>query len=67
MGGEDVSILDTFDPEGEEIVQAKNTVSQIANFPATMLVVFSEKFCELFLSRYQASKIGELPPACWRS
>ena len=55
-----MSIIDTFDCNGEEIIRAKNNVRMIENFPATMLVVFSAKVCKLFLSKYDATKIGAL-------
>lgn len=58
-----MSIIDTFDCNGEEIIEAKNTVRMIENFPTTVLVVFSAKVCNLFLSKYDAIKIGALSVA----
>ena len=55
-----MSIIDTFDYQGEEIVQAQNNISMIENFPSTIIVVFTAKVCELFLEKYNASKIGSL-------
>jgi len=55
-----VSIIDTFDFAGEEIIKAKNNVRMIENFPTTLVVVFSAKVCNLFLSKYDAIKIGAL-------
>ena len=55
-----MSIIDTFDCNGEEIIKAKNNVRMIENFPKTMLVVFQARFCELFLKQYNAFKIGAL-------
>ncbi len=55
-----MSIIDTFDCNGEEIIKAKNNVRTIENFPTTVLVVFSAKMCKLFLSKYKAMKIGAL-------
>ncbi len=55
-----MSIIDTFDCNGEEIIKAKNNVSIIENFPTTMIVVFSAKLCRLFLSKYDSIKIGAL-------
>ena len=55
-----MSIIDTFDYNGEEIIKAKNNVRMIENFPTTLLVVFSAKVCNLFLSKYDAIKIGAL-------
>ncbi len=42
-----MSITDTFDLYGEEIIKAKNNVSVIENFPKTVIVVFSINFCKL--------------------
>lgn len=55
-----MSIIDTFDCCGKEIVKAGNNIRKIENFPKTMLVVFSAKFCSLFLSKHQATEIGYL-------
>ena len=55
-----MSITETFDYNGEEIIKAKNNVQMIDDFPATLLVVFSAKVCNLFLSKYDATKIGAL-------
>lgn len=53
-------IIDAFDLSGEEIIQAKNLVEEIKDFPKTVVVVFSTKFCHLFLKQYKAEKIGSL-------
>lgn len=45
-----MSIIDTFDCYGEEIIKAKNNFRAIDNFPTTMIVVFSARFRELFLN-----------------
>ncbi|MGN0786119.1 MAG: nucleoside phosphorylase [Christensenellales bacterium] len=56
-----MSIVDTFDCYGEEIISAKSNVRMIENFPAIVLVVFSAKLCKLFLNKYDdAIKIGAL-------
>lgn len=55
-----MSIIDTFDSHGEEIIKAKNNIRMIENFPTTMIVVFSAGIRELFLNKYNASKIGSL-------
>ena len=47
-----MSIVDTFDCYGEEIISAKSNVRMIENFPAIVLVVFSAKLCKLFLNKY---------------
>lgn len=58
-----MSIIDTFDLNGEEIIKANNNVRMIENFPTTVLVVFSVKMCNLFLSKYNAIKICSLSAA----
>lgn len=58
-----MSIIDTFDFDGEEIIKAQNNVRMIEHFPATVLVVFSVKLCRLFLSKYDTVKIGALSAA----
>ena len=53
-----MSIIDTFDPFGKELIHAENNVTKLANFPKIMLVVFSAKFRTFFLSKYNATEIG---------
>lgn len=53
-----MSIVDTFDCNGEEIIKAGNNVKKIDHFPKTMLVVFSGKFRSIFLDKYDAAEIG---------
>lgn len=55
-----MSIINAFDDQGEEIIQARNNVRMIEDFPATLLVVFSAKMRDLFLLKYDAIKIGAL-------
>ena len=55
-----MSIEDTFDYNGEEIICAKDNLKMIENFPSTLVVVFSAKLYNLFLSKYDAEKIGAL-------
>jgi len=55
-----MSIINTFDFDGEEMIQAKDNVRGIEGFPKTVIVVFSAKYCELFLSKYSPSTIGSL-------
>jgi len=55
-----LSIVNTFDPSGKELIKAENNVRKIEKFPKTILVVFSAKFCSLFLSKYDAREIGGL-------
>jgi len=42
-----MSIIDTFDRYGEEIIKVKNNIQEIKNFPSTVIVAFSAKFCKL--------------------
>lgn len=53
-----MSIIDTFDFEGKEIIRAGDFIKKSENFPKTMIVVFSAKFCSLFLDKYNATEIG---------
>ena len=55
-----MGILDAFDRDGEEIIKAENNVRRIEDFPATVIVAFSAKVRNLFLSKYDAEKIGAL-------
>ena len=55
-----MSIIDTFDCNGQELIKASNNVVKIDNFPKTMVVAFSAKFCALFLKKYQPTEIGAL-------
>lgn len=55
-----MSIINTFDRYGEEIIKASNNVKKIENFPTTVMVVFSAGFTRLFLSKYRTVKIGAL-------
>ena len=60
-----MSIIDTFDYDGEEIIKAESNVRRIEDFPQTVLVVFSVKMRDLFLHTYHPSKIGVLYAAGW--
>lgn len=60
-----MSIIDTFDYDGEEIIKAESNVRRIEDFPQTILVVFSVKMRALFLNTYHPSKIGALYAAGW--
>ena len=53
-----MSIINTFDGEGAEIIKAENNVHKIDNFPKTILVAFSTKCCNILLNNYNVSKIG---------
>lgn len=55
-----MSIVDTFDRCGEEIIDPKKNVNRIDGFPKTVIVVFSTSFCSFFLNKYNATEIGEI-------
>lgn len=55
-----MGITDAFDPQGEEIIQARNNVQAVEDFPPVVLSVFSEKFLHLLLKRYEAREIASL-------
>jgi len=55
-----MSIINTFDPCGKELIRAQDAIRPIENFPNTMIVVFSEKFRSLLLKKYEATEIGAL-------
>lgn len=55
-----MSIVDTFDCCGKEIIRASDFIEKKDNFPKTVIVVFSAKFCSLFLSKHNATEIGRL-------
>lgn len=55
-----MSLFDTFDLCGEEIIRAKDNVKPVEDFPKTVIVVFSAKFLELFLHTFSASPISAL-------
>lgn len=55
-----MSIIDTFDCDGQELIKASNNVVKINNFPKTMVVAFSAISCSLFLKKYNTTEIGFL-------
>ena len=55
-----MSIIDTFDLHGKEIIKAKNNISVIENFPKIVIVVFSSGFRRLALDKYNIQEIGSL-------
>ncbi|MBQ3062318.1 MAG: nucleoside phosphorylase [Clostridia bacterium] len=55
-----MSIIDTFDLFGKEILKASDKLKKIDDFPKTVIVVFSAKFCSLFLKKHNAQEIGYL-------
>ncbi len=55
-----MSIEDTFDCLGKEIISAKDIVKKIDDFPKTMIVVFSYRFFNFFLEKYKTENIGYL-------
>ncbi|MBQ2326950.1 MAG: purine-nucleoside phosphorylase [Clostridia bacterium] len=55
-----MSIINTFDLFGKEILKASDKLKKIDDFPKTVIVVFSAKFCSLFLKKHNAQEIGYL-------
>ena len=55
-----MSIVDSFDLHGEEIIKAQNNVKHVADFPQTVISSFSAKFSKLLLAKYDAEQITEL-------
>ncbi len=55
-----MSIIDTFDCDGKEIIKAQDNIKKTESFPKTIIVVFSAKFCSLFLDKYSVTEIGYL-------
>lgn len=53
-----MSILNTFDRSGKEIIKAENNIQKIENFPKTIIVAFSIKTCNLFVKKFNATEIG---------
>lgn len=59
-----MSILDTFDPNSEEIIKASDIVNPIAGFPEVTLAVFNNKFIRLLLSQFQAKELPSEETGC---
>ncbi len=55
-----MSIIDTFDKTGKEVIDPYHAVQRVENFPETILVVFSAKFLDLLLANTKAVKISSL-------
>ncbi len=55
-----MSIINTFDCSGKEIIKAENNVFMVENFPKTIIVAFSAKVCDIFVKKYNAKEIGSL-------
>lgn len=52
-----MSIIDTFDKNGKEIIKADKNINMVEGFPKKILISFSSKFCSLFLDKYTAIQI----------
>lgn len=53
-----MSIINTFDSSGKEIIKAENNIQKIEEFPNTVIVAFSMKTRDLFVNKYNATEIG---------
>ncbi len=55
-----MSIVNTFDREGTEIINPYRVVEKIENFPETVLAVFSQKFSDLVLNTMEPEQISSM-------
>ena len=55
-----MSIIHSFDISSEEILQARDNIQCISNFPETIIVTFSSKFSRLFVNQYSSKEITNL-------
>ncbi len=55
-----MSIIDTFDRDGAEIISPYQVVEKDKSFPETVAAVFSQKFSDLVLKTMSAEKISRL-------
>ncbi len=55
-----MSIIESFDKVGKEIIDPYRTIPPVDNFPETVVGVFSAKFLDLVLSNLEASEISSL-------
>lgn len=49
-----MSILNSFDINSNEIINPTQEIKKIADFPETVLAVFSQKFADLILRSFDA-------------
>ncbi len=55
-----MSIIDTFDRDGIEIISPYQTIEKIENFPETVVSVFSQRIADLVLKTMPAEKISSV-------
>lgn len=55
-----MSIIESFDKSGNEIINPYNSIRPVDNFPETILVVFSSKFLDLVLENMKPLEISSL-------
>lgn len=55
-----MSIIDTFDRDGIEIISPNQVAEKIANFPETIVAVFTEEFSNLILKTMPAKQISQM-------
>lgn len=53
-----MSIINTFDSESEEIINPRAVNTQVENFPATVIVAFSQKFAALMSRLFKMEQIS---------
>lgn len=55
-----MSIVESFDRNGKEIISPYNTTQTVENFPETVVVMFSAEFSDLILSKTETEEISSL-------
>ncbi len=55
-----MSIIESFDKKGKEIIHPCNSIQLVNNFPETILVVFSSKFLDMVLANTETVVISSL-------
>ena len=55
-----MSILNSFDPDGTEIIRPAQAVAVVEHFPATVLATFSQRFVDLIHSLFPMEQISDM-------
>ncbi len=55
-----MSIIESFDKSGKEIINPYKSIQLVDDFPETVIVVFSAKFLDLVLANMKTSEISSL-------
>ena len=53
-----MSIVDTFDIDGKEIIKAEDNLPKIEDMPKTFIITFSAKFGNIISNKYRVTEIG---------